>query len=160
MILEYFTLMKKADALKLLFLIPVTVFLLIIAAKRPSVFYGDIFRENTRISKETTVNLNPMGLNGQEGKAFLNEVSGRLVIKLRLEGGEKDTTQSAFIYNGNCGNLDGVRYYIAPTYEGKSTSTYYGLDVNSLKKDLPLSIVVSKSLEEHGEIVSCGGIEI
>lgn len=156
----FYTHMKKSDALNLIFLIPTALLLLIVAARRPPLFYGDILREYPVQDEERTVSLDPVGVNGQTGNAYIGEVSGRMIIKLRLDTAKENITQTSFIYKGTCSSLDGVRYYIAPAFEGKSTSTYYGMNIEAIKKDLPLSIVVNKSLEEHWEIVSCGTIEI
>ena len=123
---------------------------------RPWPFYPPLRITRNIVSDEIKIEVKAQNYSGEQGVASIREVNGRVVIIMHLENAPKDVRQSAFLYKGSCDNLGEVMYYLPVSYDGKYTLTFYGKNLRDLRKELPLAIFVTKSVDEPNIVYSCG----
>lgn len=117
---------------------------------------GARFRQPV-VSTEYQIPLNELSNSGQAGMVLIKEVNGKVVIRPRIGGVPKEKVQSVYIFRGQCNSLGQLVYRIFSAREGKTTSTF-NFDLDSLKRELPLSLVIAQSEEEKSNFAACGEI--
>jgi len=93
----------------------------------------------------------------ETGTATLEEVDGKTVVTIALEGQSTGANQPAHIHTGACPTPGAVVYPLTNVVNGASETT---LDVSlaDLKAQLPLAVNVHKSAAESKVYVSCGDL--
>ncbi len=110
------------------------------------------------VEQEFVIPLVSLGLAGQTGKAFVRQVDGRVVVNMRMDTAPQAVIQPVGFYRGNCQKIGEAVYALAGMVDGKSTTTYYELSLDDVKKNIPLVLVVSSSRDEQATRVSCGEV--
>lgn len=109
------------------------------------------------MSGETTVTLKPVNNSNEAGTAVLKEENGQTKVTINLTGFTKDLAQPAHIHVGECPGVGSVKYPLTSIMNGISTTTL-SVNLDQLKKELPLAINVHKSAAEASVYTACGPI--
>jgi hypothetical protein len=104
-----------------------------------------------------TVNLGTQNKSGESGTATLQEVNGKVIVSVSVDGEPTNATQPAHIHVGSCPNPGAVKYPLTSVASGLS-STVLNVTMDELKGMGPLAINVHKSVAQSGVYVACGNI--
>lgn len=90
------------------------------------------------------------------GYVRLSEVTNKILIQLKSD----DTSdRSGFIYSGACNGNGKILYPLVSLADGKS-QTIWEINMESIKKSLPLSIKVYKDLKNLKTYTRCADIKM
>jgi hypothetical protein len=103
----------------------------------------------------TTINLVSENKSGESGTATLQEVNGKVVVSVMVNGEVNGVTQPAHIHVGGCPGVGAVKYPLTSVVGGLS-STVLNVTMDELKAAGPLAINVHKSVAQSGVYVACG----
>ena len=111
------------------------------------------------MSKEVFVPILEQNNSGEEGKASLTEVDGKVKVALTMTGSPKDVAQPAHIHVGVCPEVGAVKYPLTNVVNGVS-ETMLDVSLDQLKDQLPLGINVHKSAAEAKIYTACGDLKL
>src|SRR5258708_13119612 len=70
-----------------------------------------------------TVWLDSQNKSGETGNATLQQIDGKVLVRLIMTGFPATVSQTTYIHSGTCALLGGVKYPLAPVVNGKSETT-------------------------------------
>lgn len=127
----------------------------------PKVMYPDYVMPTATVtpldSMKPVIVLNEQNNSGEYGNATLNEVNGKVVVKLDVKNAPRGVMQPAHIHMGTCIALGGVKYPLKNVVNGVSETTL-NVSMKELKKQGPISINVHKSTSQSNVYVACGNV--
>lgn len=92
---------------------------------------------------------------GESGTATLEDVNGKVVVTVALNGFVSGVSQPAHLHVGACPGVGAVKYPLTPVVNGASVTTL-NVTLADLKSQLPLALNVHKSASEVSVYTACG----
>ncbi len=93
----------------------------------------------------------------QAGTTTLTAKGDQTEVALNLTPGPASVSQPAFMHNGSCPVVSGVKYTLTAVLDGKST-TMVNVALADVLKAGPYAVVVHKSSQEAGIQTTCGNV--
>ncbi|MCH7951570.1 hypothetical protein IH980_02430 [Patescibacteria group bacterium] len=113
--------------------------------------------EDGAMLEKMVVELSEVNDSGQSGTATIEEVDGKVMVMLALEGPASAVPQPAHIHDGSCPGIGSVVYPLTNVVDGASETTL-DIDMETLESGKPLAVNVHKSAEEIAVFTSCGDL--
>lgn len=105
-----------------------------------------------------TINLGAQNGSKQDGRAFLNDTSAGLKVKLQVKNEPSGASEPAHIHQGTCAKLNPAPWKgLSNVVKGVSVTTVKGVTIADLKK-AKYAINVHESAANLAHYVSCGDL--
>lgn len=105
------------------------------------------------------VSLNTQNNSNELGMAVLTEKNGKVMVRIDLKGAPAGQSQPVTINLGSCPLPSETKYTLSPLVSGGSDTTL-DVDMATLLKSMPLTILVHESDEKMKNYLVCGDFKL